>query len=207
MSNDTSFRFPNAAAAIREPSDAPVPSAKVRFPNAAPVEEEVFQPLEGEAFRPLEGEVVEAPTMPGFVKKPKKVKKPRKVQLTESPHLLQLTDATIHQAIDRHDVPVMVCFSAPWCIPCKQISVYVIALAHEFADKASIAIVDLKDADMAVRRFAIQAVPTTLIFHQGQEVARFVGGNTSVPKLRALLRHAHEKTEKAAQEGVLEGEA
>jgi thioredoxin-like negative regulator of GroEL len=172
-----------------------------RFPNAAPVAPDAgFKPLEGEVVRP------EAPTMPGFVKKPPKPKKPRKVQLTESPHLLRLNDASLASVIDRLDVPVLLCFSAPWCIPCKQISVYIIALAHEFADKAAIAIVDLDEAPMAAQRFSIQAVPTTLIFHQGQQVARFIGGNTSVPKLRSLIRHAHEKAEKASQEGVLEGD-
>lgn len=176
MSNDTSFRFPNAAPAIREAADG----ASARFPGAAPVQGE--PPVRKEV--PVEG-MLEGT----HAQKPKKPKKP---VLTSTPFLFDVRDADVASAIEREGVPVLLCFVASWCVPCKQIKSVLIQIAHEFQDKAYVATVELDNAALAVARYGINAAPTTIVFYGGQEVSRFIGANTSAPKIRKLLKHAYE---------------
>ena len=103
-----------------------------------------------------------------------------------------MRDADIAAAIEREGVPVLLCFVASWCIPCKQIKTILIQIAHEFQDKAYVATVELDNAILAVGRYGINAAPTTIVFYGGQEVSRFIGANTSSPKIRKLLKHAYE---------------
>lgn len=85
------------------------------------------------------------------------------------------TDANFDQEVLQSKVPVLVDFWAEWCMPCKMLAPSIDQLADELGDKAKIGKVDT-DANREIGvRFGIQAIPTVIIFKNGQPVEKFVG--------------------------------
>lgn len=74
---------------------------------------------------------------------------------------------------------VLVDFWAPWCGPCKAIAPILEELATELAGQVTIAKVNVDDNDTIAAEYGIRAIPTMLLFKDGQQVEQIVG---MVPK-------------------------
>ena len=69
---------------------------------------------------------------------------------------------------------VVVDFFATWCMPCKMLTPVLEKVANSRAD-FDIVKVDVDEAQDLAAKYAIQAVPTLLVFKDGEEVNRFSG--------------------------------
>lgn len=69
----------------------------------------------------------------------------------------------------------LVDFFADWCGPCKMIAPLIEELAHEMQGKATIAKLDIENAQQVTARFGVTSIPTIIVFKDGKEVRRFVG--------------------------------
>ena len=70
---------------------------------------------------------------------------------------------------------VMVDFFATWCGPCKMLSPVLEDVANEMVGKAEIVKVDIDESADLASQFGIMAVPTMLIFKDGQVVKQLQG--------------------------------
>ena len=85
-------------------------------------------------------------------------------------HTNDFTDAVL-----KSDVPVLVDFYAQWCGPCRLQSPILDELATESAGTYQVVKVDVdKDPDLATK-FNVTALPTLLLFADGQVMERYVG--------------------------------
>ena len=78
--------------------------------------------------------------------------------------------------------PVMIDFSAEWCLPCKELDIYtfsderVVALSDKF-ESLIVDLTRIDDAKLAAKKkFDVLGVPTVILFDgSGKEVSRFTG--------------------------------
>lgn len=101
----------------------------------------------------------------------------------------EFTDGNFQSEVIGANVPVLVDFWAVWCGPCKPLGKTVEVLADEYAGRFKVGKVNIDDNGALASKFGITAVPTLLVFHNGEVVDRLVG---NVPKDRvAAMLDSH----------------
>ena len=90
-------------------------------------------------------------------------------------NVTELTDADFDNVVHNSNVPVLVDFWAPWCGPCKIMAPLIEEIAEKYAEKAKICKLNTDDARDSAVEFGIQAIPTTILFKDGQIQKKWVG--------------------------------
>ena len=90
-------------------------------------------------------------------------------------NIVELTDGNFEEEVVSSSVPVLVDFWAEWCYPCRMLSPTIEELAEEYGERIKVGKVDT-DANRNISvKYGISAIPTVMIFKDGQLVKRFVG--------------------------------
>lgn len=87
----------------------------------------------------------------------------------------ELTDSNFQTEVLNSDKPVLVDFWAEWCQPCRMLSPTIDAIATEYEGKAKVGKVDTDSNREISVKYGIQAIPTVLLFKDGQVAKKFVG--------------------------------
>jgi thioredoxin 1 len=90
-------------------------------------------------------------------------------------NITELTDTAFDDIIHNCDKPVLVDFWAPWCAPCKMMAPVLEEIAAEYADKARICKLNTDQARDSAVEFGISAIPTVILFKDGQVQNKWVG--------------------------------
>ncbi|MGN7678820.1 MAG: thioredoxin [Anaplasma sp.] len=72
---------------------------------------------------------------------------------------------------------VVVDFWAPWCGPCVALGPQLEKLAQKYADKLKIYKLNVQDNQETPLKYGVSAVPTLVIFSEGEERSRIVGAD------------------------------
>ena len=83
---------------------------------------------------------------------------------------------------------VLVDFFATWCGPCKMIAPVLEQLSEKYEGKASIYKVDIDQSMALAAKYGIQAVPTMILFKDGEPVQTHVGF-AGAPQIEQLINN------------------
>ena len=92
-----------------------------------------------------------------------------------APNILTLTDTNFDEEVIKSYQPVLVDFWAEWCGPCKMIAPILDELASEYEGKVKIGKVNIDDHQALATQYGIRAIPTLLLFKDGEVADQIVG--------------------------------
>lgn len=108
-----------------------------------------------------------------------------------NPNVIELTEANFDQEIANSSTPILVDFWATWCGPCKMIAPILDEIATEKAGSVKVGKVDVDQNQAISARYGIRAIPTLLIFKNGEVREQIVGAafgkKDLIAKIEALV--------------------
>lgn len=92
-----------------------------------------------------------------------------------SEYVKEITEANFEDEVIKSPQPVVIDLWAEWCMPCRMIAPIIEELAQEYDGKVKFGKLNVDENRNIAIRYSIQAIPTLLIFKDGQLVQKFVG--------------------------------
>jgi thioredoxin len=96
-----------------------------------------------------------------------------------SNNVTAVTGEEFESIVLKSERPVLVDFWAEWCGPCRGLAPTIEAIAARYAGALRVIKVNIDDARAMIGRYAIRAVPTLILFHNGVERQRIVGADAA----------------------------
>jgi thioredoxin 1 len=107
-------------------------------------------------------------------------------QSMSSQDVLEFTDTNFDADVIQSEVPVLVDFWAEWCQPCHMLTPTIEELAGEYKGKVKVGKVNTDDNRDIPIQYGISAIPTIILFQDGEVKKKFVG-LTSKDQFQAAL--------------------
>lgn len=111
-----------------------------------------------------------------------------------------VTDESFEREVIQSESPVLVYFWADWCKECRPLLTVVGAVASEKRDQVKTLLLDVDANPRVAQRYAINMVPTLILFIHGRECGR-LKGLTNAKHLSATIEmHLADHEQRADEE-------
>lgn len=104
-------------------------------------------------------------------------------------HTITLTDDGFQSQVIQSPKVTLVDFWAEWCGPCRALSPVVEQVAESFHGRAQVGKMNIDDHPNTAGQYAVRAIPTLLVFKNGQVVDQVVGLTTRAKLEEILSKH------------------
>jgi thioredoxin 1 len=94
-----------------------------------------------------------------------------------------VSDNTFEQEVLKSTEPVLVDFFAEWCGPCKAMAPALEQVAKEMEGKLKVVKLDVDQNPTVTGKYGIRAMPTLILFKNGQVTAQHTGALVQKKKL------------------------
>ena len=88
---------------------------------------------------------------------------------------VKLTDVNFKNEVLESDIPVLVDFWAPWCMPCHMVAPVVEEIAKEYKGELKVCKLNVDEASKIASSYGIMSIPTLVIFKDGKVLDKIVG--------------------------------
>jgi thioredoxin 1 len=103
--------------------------------------------------------------------------------------IVELTDAGFEGDVLKNDQPTLVDFWAEWCAPCRALTPIVEAIATDYSGKLRVGKMNIDEHPATPGRYAVRAIPTLLLFKNGEVVDQVVGLVSKAKLGEMISRH------------------
>jgi thioredoxin 1 len=90
-------------------------------------------------------------------------------------NVVELSDANFATEVEQAKGVYLVDFWAEWCPPCRMVAPIVEEIAGEYAGKVKVGKLDCDPNRGTAAKFGITAIPTLIVFKNGEVTNRFTG--------------------------------
>jgi len=101
---------------------------------------------------------------------------------------MEVTDEEFNSLINNSHKLVVVDFFAEWCMPCIMLAPIVDELANSMKEVKFVKI-NIDDNQRLAGKYKVASIPTLIIFKEGEEVDRMVGGQTADVLEEKIKKH------------------
>jgi thioredoxin 1 len=98
-----------------------------------------------------------------------------------------VSDKTFDEEVLKSSEPVLVDFFAEWCGPCKAMAPALEQVAAEQKGKVKVVKIDVDQSPATTTKYGIRAMPTLIVFKNGQVAGQHVGALVQKRKLEEWL--------------------
>ncbi len=98
---------------------------------------------------------------------------------------ITVTSKNFEDVVTNSEIPVLVDFWATWCGPCRMLAPVIEEIAEERTD-IKVGKVNVDEEPALAAKFGIQAIPTLILFKNGQAAATSMGYRPKAEILKML---------------------
>ena len=91
---------------------------------------------------------------------------------------INIDQNNIQSEVMNSDKPVLLDFWAPWCGPCRAVGPIIDELAKEYEGKVRVVKMNEDENPATPTKFGIRAIPTLVVFKNGETVEQITGAVT-----------------------------
>lgn len=91
---------------------------------------------------------------------------------------INIDQNNIQSEVMNSDKPVLLDFWAPWCGPCRAVGPIIDELAKEYEGKVRVVKMNVDENPATPTKFGIRAIPTLVVFKNGETVEQITGAVT-----------------------------
>ena len=102
---------------------------------------------------------------------------------------VELTTSNFTKYLQRHDIPILVDFWAPWCGPCKMMAPAYKQAAAMLEPRVRLAKVNTENEQALGAQYNVRSIPTLIIFKGGREIARQAGAMAATDIVQWVNSH------------------
>ena len=101
----------------------------------------------------------------------------------------QISDLDFENLVIKEKGVSFIDFWAPWCGPCRAIATIIDEIAEEYIDKVNVYKMNVDENPETPAKYAVRAIPTLMIFKNGQLEEQIVG-SVSKEQIKAAIDKA-----------------
>jgi len=101
---------------------------------------------------------------------------------------VRVDDTNFQQEVLESDIPALVDFWAPWCMPCHIVAPILSEIAIEYEGKLKVCKLNVDEAPNIASRYEVMSIPTLALFKKGEMVDRIIGA-VGKPELENMVKH------------------